>query len=247
MFRIKRFQPFTGIVVSHLNRLPHGGRFFLKKYSLCKLVTDLWFSKLFMRKHFLSPSEIIEALSGQDIERRKTALRYLFEDSELRQSTIAHVRHHGGNKQDGEDVFQEAIIVFDRKLRQGAFLSQGSLEAYFMGIVRWYWFNEQHRPGKAVLLNRESPPEPPPGGDPELEYLLTERKEQIETLLDQLTDKCRNLLKMYQLEYSMEEIARMMGFANGGVAKKEAFLCRQRFRVVLKKYPEIWQDFIKRK
>jgi hypothetical protein len=50
---------------------------------------------------------------------------------------------------------------------------------------------------------------------------------------------------MYQLDYSMEEIAQLMGFANGGVAKKEAFLCRKRFRTVLKLHPEIWNDIIK--
>ena len=48
-------------------------------------------------------------------------LQYLFGDSALRKACIGHVLRHGGNRQDGEDVFQEAIILFDRKLRFGAF------------------------------------------------------------------------------------------------------------------------------
>lgn len=199
-----------------------------------------------MRKPILSRDEIIPALCGQDAEARKTALRCLFDDATLRQSTVAHVRRHNGNRQDGEDVFQEAILVFDRKIRQGAFLSQGSLEAYFMGIVRWHWFNAQQRQGRTGLVLRENPPEPPPDGDPELEYLLTERQEQLENLLTLLTDKCRNILKMYQLDYTMQEIANALGYANSSVAKKEAFLCRQRFLLVLQKHPEIWQDVIKK-
>lgn len=189
-----------------------------------------------MQKHSLTQAEIIDALTGRDAGRRKMALRCLFEDAVLRQKAIAYVRRHGGNRQDGEDVFQEAIIVFDRKLRQGAFRSEGSLEAYFMGIVRWHWFNEQQRPGKTAVFFSENTPEPPPDGDPELEYLLTERREQLKELLEQLADKCRNLLKLYQLDYTMDEIAQTMGFANGGVAKKEAFLCRKRFRVLLEKH-----------
>lgn len=198
-----------------------------------------------MRKGSLSQSEIVEALTGNDAERRRAALHTLFGYSPLRQMSIAHVRKNGGNRQDGEDIFQEAIILFDRKLRQGAFQGDSNVEAYFMGIVRWHWFNVQQRSGKAGLEFFENTPEPTPGGDPEVEYLLAERAGQIEKLLEKLTEKCRNLLKMYQLEYSMTEIAGRMGFANGGVAKKEAFLCRQRFRSLLQKHPDIWQDIIK--
>lgn len=199
-----------------------------------------------MGKQTLTQAGIIEALTGQDPARRKMALQYLFEDTRLRQAAGAYVRRHGGNHQDGEDVFQEAIILFDRKIRQGAFLAQGSLEAYFMGIVRWHWFNQQQRPGQTTVFLGEDPPEPAPEGDPELQYLLTERREQLEQLLEQLTDKCRNILKMYQLDYSMDEIARALGFANSGVAKKEAFLCRKRFQVLLKTRPEIWSDLFRK-
>ena len=200
-----------------------------------------------MVRQTLTQAELIEALSGPDVGRRQMALRHLFEHDRLRKAAIAHVRKHSGNQQDGEDVFQEAVIVFDRKIRQGAYLGEGSLEAYFMGIVRWQWYNEQHRAGHiATVLLGDNSPEPPPDGDPEMEYLLTERRELLENLLEQLAEKCRNILKMYRLEYSMEEIADRMGFANSGVAKKEAFLCRKRFQVLLKTRPEIWSDLIRK-
>ncbi len=192
-----------------------------------------------MQKPVLVQNELFAALGGTDPEQRKTALRYLFEDASLRRRTIAHVRKYGGNRQDGEDVFQEAIIVLDRKLRLGDFRGEGSMEAYFMGIVRWQWFNEQQRAGRKNTSLTDNTPETLPADDPELDYLLTERRELLEKLLHQLADKCRNLLKFYQLGFSMEEIAQRMGFANSGVAKKEAFLCRKRFRALLEKHPEI--------
>lgn len=191
-----------------------------------------------MQKPTFSQAEIIEALTGGDPARRRLALRRLFEDSSLREKTIAHVRKHGGNRQDGEDVFQEAIIIFDRKVRLGDYRGEGHIEAFFMGIARWHWFNEQQKTVNASTVTVEKAPEPPPAGDPELEYLLTERREQFEKLLSQLTEKCQKLLKMYQLDFTMDEIAGQMGFANGGVAKKEAFLCRKRLRTLLLMHPE---------
>lgn len=200
-----------------------------------------------MAKQEFTQIELMEALGGQDMEARKAALRQLFGDSALRQLAITHVCTHGGNRQDGEDVFQEAIIAFDRKLRQGAFRGESNLETFFMGIVRWHWFNERQRAGAAATVYNGPPPEPPPGGNPELEYLLRERRELLEKLQEQLSDKCRSILKMYQLDYSMDDIAQALGFANSGVAKKEAFLCRKRFQAILKKYPELWQDIINKK
>lgn len=187
-----------------------------------------------MDKPVFSQPELLAALMGTDAERRKNAMRCLFDDPKLRQSAIGHVRRHGGNRQDGEDVFQEAILLFDRKVRAGAFNGQGSLEAYFMGIVRWHWFNECQRNGR--LKPSELPPELPFEDNPELHYLRTERREALEKLLEQLTEKCKKILKLYQLDYTMEEVAKAMGYANAGVAKKEAFLCRQRFLALLKKH-----------
>jgi len=223
----------------------HLSLFLSEKDFLCQVVTKGRLFKQYMENEVWISSRIIEALVGQDADGRIRALKHLFERPQLRKAAIAYVCKHSGNQQDGEDVFQEAIIVFDRRIRQGAYNGQGSLEAYFMGIVRWYWFNERQR-HRDVLLGA-SGPEPPPEGDPELEYLITEQCEQLEQLLAQLTDKCRNLLKMYQLNYSMNEIAQAMGYANSGVAKKEAFLCRKRFQALLKTRPEIWSDLILKK
>lgn len=188
-----------------------------------------------MQQKPLDESEIIRYLTGPDDDSRKKALRYLFGHTVLRPKVIGHVRRYGGNRQDGEDVFQEAVIVFDRKLRQGAYQNEGSLEAYFMGIVRWHWFNELQRRGRSGVYHTENPPEPPPGGNPETEYLLQEQRELLEGLMRKLTEKCRSILKMYQLDYSMDEIGRLMGYAGSGVAKKETHLCRQRFKALLAK------------
>lgn len=198
-----------------------------------------------MRTPTLSKAEIVAALLAHDLQRRRIALRNLFENGNLRDQTIRYVRKNQGNRQDGEDVFQEAILLFDRKIREGQYRGEGELEAYFMGIVRWHWYNLRKRSLQGPIPLPEILPEQHSFQDPEQEYLQTEQKELMGKLLDQLNEKCRNLLKMYQLDFSMEEIAQVMGYANGGVAKKEAFLCRRRFRALLETQPELWQGIVK--
>lgn len=168
-------------------------------------------------------------------------MRALFSNEQLRQACIGHVARRGGSRQDGEDVFQEAIILFDRNVRAGRYREEGALEAYFMGIVRWQWFNQRKRDQKHRALPLENLPEQPDGDDPERHFLAEERRERLRTLLEMLSEKCRNILKLWQLEHSMEEVAQALDYANANVAKKEASLCRRRFRVLLEQHPEAWE------
>lgn len=193
-----------------------------------------------MREPALTNFQIANALRGHDAALRKEALRCLFQSPKLRNLAISHVRKQGGNQQDGEDIFQEAIIIFDRKTREGHFRGEGELEAFFMGIVRWHCFNTRKKERKSKVQFQTAQPEPVLDGNPEMDFIIQERRETLEKLLKNLNEKCRNILKMYQLDYSMEEIAAEMGYANSGVAKKETFLCRQRFRALLKnEMPEL--------
>ncbi len=196
-----------------------------------------------MQKPPLTEHEIAEALCSHLPDRRAAALTSLFRSPKLRQLAIAHAHRHGGNRQDGEDLFQDAILIFDRKTREGLFRGEGNLEAFFMGIVRWHWLNTRQKTRKSALrFPAELPDLAWDGSNPEMDFLLTERRDLLEKLLAQLGDKCRTLLKLYQLDWSMEEIAAAMGYANRGVAKKEAFLCRQRFRALLERCPELGHE-----
>ncbi|MDX2133436.1 MAG: RNA polymerase sigma factor [Saprospiraceae bacterium] len=180
----------------------------------------------------------MSAVPGERLAQYQAALKDLFENNVLRQKTIAHVCRQRGNRQDGEDVYQEAVILLDRKVRQGDYRGEGSLDAFFMGIVRQHWFNERRRNSKSRFLHTDNPPELPAAGDPEQDYLLAERQEQLGKLLKQLNHKCRKILILYQLGHSMDDIARVMGYANSNVAKKETCLCRRRFLELLKAIPE---------
>jgi len=54
---------------------------------------------------------------------------------------ISHVLSESGNVEDGEFVFQEAVIIFDRKIREGLNNKNTSLKTQFTSIAKQYWRN----------------------------------------------------------------------------------------------------------
>ncbi len=162
---------------------------------------------------------------------REAALQAIYEKPGLRETVIRLVLDNGGQRDDALDVFQETLVLFDRNLREGRFEGRSSLATYFVGIAKWRWLAVRRQQGRLTELS--------PGDydgqveSPEHEVLRTEHRDWLEKALGQIGERCRQLLQLYQLDYSMEEITKTMHYANADVTKKEAYRCRMRFRELL--------------
>lgn len=172
---------------------------------------------------------------------REAALQAIYQRPGLRETVIRIVLEQGGHRDDALDIFQETLVLFDRNLREGRFEGRSTLATYFVGIAKWRWLTVRRQRGRFTELS----PEHHEGlvESPEHEALREEHRGWLEAALGQLGERCRQLLRLYQLEYSMEEIARTMQYANADVAKKEAYRCRLRFRELVDQYPE-WKELL---
>lgn len=167
---------------------------------------------------------------------REQALKRLYQLPGLREAVIRHVLDHGGSRQDAQDIFQEALVLFDRNLREGRYEGKSSLRTYFVAIAKWRWVTIRRQQGRYTEL---APLHYDAEVDsPEAETIRGEYRELFQEALNQIGERCRDLLKLYQLEYSMEEIAQLMQYGSADVAKKEAYRCRMRFRELLENHPE---------
>lgn len=171
---------------------------------------------------------------------RENALRHLYLLPGLRETIIRFVLDNGGNRSDAQDVFQEALVLFDRNLREGRFEGKSALATYFVAIAKWRWVTLRRQQGRYTEL---SPAQYDGEVDsPEAETLRIEHRELLAEAMAQIGERCRDLLRLYQLEYSMEEIAGKMGYSGADVAKKEAFRCRMRLRERLENNP-LWAEY----
>lgn len=170
---------------------------------------------------------------------REAALQAVYQKPGLRETVIRIVLDQGGSRDDAMDVFQETVVLFDRNLRMGRFEGRSALSTYFVGIARWTWQSQRRKQGRTTELQATHYDEHVES--PEAEVLRAEHRSWLEAVLGRIGERCRELLRLYQLDYSMEEITAAMQYANADVAKKEAYRCRMRFRELLEQQ-SAWND-----
>lgn len=170
---------------------------------------------------------------------RQNAIRQIYDNRELKMKVIQFVKNHGGNEEDGRDMFHEGIIVLDRNIREEKFREETSLQGYLYSICRFLWMNQARKDAKVNLTDQNTPFEGEFSATPESAYFDEERKKVLRGVLEQLGDRCQRILELWKLSYSMEEIAVEMGLANEGQARKAKYRCHMSLMELLDKNPNI--------
>jgi RNA polymerase sigma factor (sigma-70 family) len=156
---------------------------------------------------------------------RELALRELYMRQGLRKKVCGYISQHGGNWQDGEDMFQEGIIVLDRNIRQGKFREESALESYLFSICKFLWKNQQRKNYRVDLSDNNATLDKKVTSNPEISMISAERQSMLQTLISKLGEKCRKVLTYWQLSYSMKEIAELSGLSSEGMARKTKYQC----------------------
>jgi RNA polymerase sigma factor (sigma-70 family) len=189
----------------------------------------------------LTDSQYLEAITGGG-SARETALRGIYNDSELKRKVIAFVRNRQGNAEDGQDMFHEGIIVLDRNIREGKFRGEAPLKGYLYSICRFLWMNQlrknAHTTQGAELALANEPDE----YTPEITMIAQERKNLLNGLLSQLGERCQQILELWKLSYSMEEIAEKLGFSSPDMARKAKYRCHLSLMELVQQNPEMQQS-----
>ncbi|MEP7269389.1 MAG: sigma-70 family RNA polymerase sigma factor [Saprospiraceae bacterium] len=171
---------------------------------------------------------------------REKALKTVYLDSKMKEKLIYFTKNNHGNEQDGEDLYQEAIIIFDSNIRKGNFRLEGSLSSYLFSIGKFHWMNHLRKKrltlvediATTVVKNTSNP-------QPESLLIDAQKKEYLHTILAKLGKRCQGILELWQLSYSMEEIAANMGFHDASGARKAKYDCQQQLIKLIQSNPTI--------
>lgn len=201
-----------------------------------------------------SNDEILEAIRGNDVNRHNQALKQLYLDHVVNGKVKDLIQFYGSQKLDADEIIQEGIILLDDLIRSGKFQSKSKVRTFLIGICK----NLIRADGKKIdrITYATEPLNMPDYDDneqsPEDLIILEEKSDSankrdqlLQQLLNQLTDKCKQVLYLYYfLAQSMAQVAEAQGLKNANQAKKAAGRCRKQLEQKIQKQPQL-ANFLK--
>ena len=132
------------------------------------------------------------------------------------------MRSVGCKSTDAEDIFQEALLIYTRKLNDPTFDLTVEPFHYVKNTCKFLWYNQTRKEGKIqkTEFNENF-------AQDEDEWFQKEMKlRSIEDALSKIGKQCQDLLKFfYGLGWSMVDNAKKLGMRNDKVAKAQKYRC----------------------
>lgn len=167
---------------------------------------------------------------------KREATERIYKDNH--RSVVSWVLANGGDADDGEDVFHEAMVILFQKSQQEDFRLTCKVGTYLVAVSKYVWYKK--------LQKKNRQPDFLPGNagadegqdwayedDVKVQMEREMHYEQLNTALDQLGEPCRSLLKaFYNDDKSMQEIATLFGYTNQENAKTQKYKCLTRLKKI---------------
>ena len=166
-----------------------------------------------------SDEQIIKGIINND----KSVLDWLYQNQfgRIRKFIV----HRGGDIGTVKDVFQEALLIICKKIRNEDLHLTCSFSTYFFAICRNLWYHElrvRRKISAGVGLSENMVEDPDPGSE-----IMPELKELIEYHFSQLSEDCKKVLEMHFNHKSLEEIRDIMGYKDVKYASDRKYRCKQ--------------------
>ena len=178
-----------------------------------------------------APDEaLIAAIRGGD----ERALAQLYR---LHWPMVSHfVLQNSGSDDDAQDVYQEGMMVFYEKVRDGSLELSCQIKTYLYAVCRRLWLKRltsKSRFGVRLQENDDLGPLHHTGAEDDL-LAAEEQDRRFTTMseaLDHLGEPCRSLLEgFYLLEKSMQDLTTEFGYTNADNAKNQKYKCLVRLK-----------------
>jgi RNA polymerase sigma factor (sigma-70 family) len=174
----------------------------------------------------------LDRLKTEDSEAFSSLYKYCF-------PVIAkYVKQNNGNNADAEDIFQEAVVVLLKNIRQPDFVLSSSLQTYLYAIAKNLWLKHL-RDHKTVSLDEQFPLV---SDHFHTEAFSTEifpektKEQKVFTWLENITLNCQYIIKALFLQSeTMQSLMLRMGWRNKHTADNQKYKCIQQLKRESKK------------
>lgn len=153
------------------------------------------------------------------------------------------IQRTGGNLNDAQDVFQDALVIFFEKIKDEQLELKNSPNAYVLGIAKHLWYQKAKLAAGIIPLT-----ELEKGLLVEPDYFKADRqiarKSQLIQFLEKAGQKCLDLLQaFYYQKNSLAEIKERFGYSSVRSATVQKYKCLEKIRkeVKNKSYAEVFE------
>lgn len=181
-------------------------------------------------------AEIISAIQhgGGDCER---ALEYLYKKH--LDAIVSFIVARNGSREEAKDIFQDAIISMMMSVKEGKFEGKSSLRTFLHAISKNLWYRRFKRSITADEYKASLDPQEKELGDPEFLMVDQDAQTQLHDLMNNLKDKCRQVLTYWAQKYSMKDIATLLGYSNEQVVRNKKNHCMKELKELVRKNPSV--------
>ena len=150
---------------------------------------------------------------------------------------VSHfVLQNSGSEDDAQDVYQEGVMVFYEKVRDGSLELSCQIKTYLYAVCRRLWLKRltsRSRFGVRLLDDEEHGPYLNTGAEEDV-LAAEEQDRRFATMgeaLNHLGEPCRSLLEgFYLLDKSMQDLTTEFGYTNADNAKNQKYKCLVRLK-----------------
>jgi len=145
-----------------------------------------------------------------------------------------YLKSIGCGSTEAEDIFQEALLIYVRKVETPEFELTVKPFYYVKNTCKFLWYNSARK--KARSANQELP---------EIEFIEDDewfqkenKFQMIEQAMSQIGKQCQQILQLfYGGGMNMTEIAKKIGLRNDKVAKAQKYRCINKVKEIIQNQP----------
>ena len=172
-----------------------------------------------------------------NFQERNGALKRIYEVN--KQRIVPYVLANNGSLEEAQDVFQESMITLYENVRDDKFKGESAINTYLYSIAKFKWLN-QIKKNTIRTIHHENLEKQKFSESPLVKIVEGEYKEQVQNVLSQLGESCKNILidSLYH-NASMKEIAQQHDFSSEQVVRNKKHKCLQRLKELIQQNPSL--------
>ncbi len=173
--------------------------------------------------------EYLEALSNGKDE----VLRSIYDQSF--ENVKKYIISNGGQLADAEDVFQRVLLEIAVRYKREKFEIRSDFKGYLFVACKNSWIREIKRLKKRVTSELKTDLIDEKADELAMELLEQKRWELFQEGFAQLSEKCRDVLKLYFEKVPFSKIKDVFKYNSETVVRQRIFKCKSKLKEIIRK------------